>query len=251
MALSSPVAEASYCANRRHSRWTKRAALDAGFGPRQVALGRAVGQHEPANRVGAVLADDLIGIDDVLLRLRHLDDAADLDRRAIRLQRRALARPFDFGRGEPHRLAAGVGPRIGLVRHHALREQAGEGLLHVQLADPGQRARPEAGVEQVQDRVLDPADILFHRHPLADLFGIERAVGRLAGEAQEVPRRIDEGIERVGLAPGGLAALRAIDMLPGGVADQRVARRLEIDVLGQRHGSCFLGTGTTPQTRNG
>jgi hypothetical protein len=33
-----------------------RAAFDPGFRPRQVALRRAVGQHEPAHRIGAVAA---------------------------------------------------------------------------------------------------------------------------------------------------------------------------------------------------
>jgi hypothetical protein len=42
------------------------------------------------------------------------------------------------------------------VGHHALREQAAERLGDVDLADPLERAGPEAGVEQVQDRVLDP-----------------------------------------------------------------------------------------------
>ena len=56
------------------------AALDACFGPRQVALGRAVRQHEPAHRIGAKSIDDRIGIDHVLLRLRHLDNPADFDR---------------------------------------------------------------------------------------------------------------------------------------------------------------------------
>src|SRR3546814_20062790 len=53
-------------------------ALDPRFAPRQVALGRAVGEHEPAYRVGAVLVDDRPRIDGVLLRFGHLLDAADL-----------------------------------------------------------------------------------------------------------------------------------------------------------------------------
>src|SRR3546814_9153923 len=42
------------------------------FGPRQIALGWAVRQHEPANGVSAILFDNVIRIDDVLLRLGHL-----------------------------------------------------------------------------------------------------------------------------------------------------------------------------------
>jgi hypothetical protein len=93
----------------------------------------------------------------------------------------------------------------------------------------------------VQDRVLDPADILFHRQPLLDHFRIERTIGGLAGKAQEIPRAVDEGVERVGFAPRGVAALRAIDMLPGGMAIERIARHREIDIVGQRDRQVLLG----------
>ncbi len=44
---------------------------------------------------------------------------------------------------------------------------------------------------------------------------------------------IDEGVERVGLARRAAAAARAVDMLPGRMAVERVAGRVEVDVLGQ------------------
>src|SRR5690606_3151502 len=53
------------------------AAVDASSGPREVAFGRAVRQHEPTHRVGAVTGDDLVWVDHVLLRLGHLLDAAE------------------------------------------------------------------------------------------------------------------------------------------------------------------------------
>src|SRR5690606_26425623 len=68
----------------------------------------------------------------------------------------------------------------------------------------------------------------------------ERLGGRLAGETQEIPARIDERIERVGFARRRGAAFRAIDMFPGRVPDQRVAGRLEIDVFGQRYRKLLL-----------
>ena len=51
-------------------------AVDAGFGPLKIALGRAVGQHEEARGVGAVSVDGRAGIDDVELRFAHLLRAA-------------------------------------------------------------------------------------------------------------------------------------------------------------------------------
>ena len=78
--------------------------------------------------------------------------------------------------------------------HHPLGEQAGEGLAHRHQAGVRQGAADEAGVEQVQDRVLDPADILVDRQPFVgggagDRFGR----GRI-GEAGEIPAGIDEGV---------------------------------------------------------
>jgi len=218
------------------------AAFDSSFGPGQIALRRAVRQHEPADRIGAVFGDDLVRVHDVLLGLRHFDNAADLDRCAICFERRALGSPLYFGRAEEHRLAVlGVLALVCLVRDHALREQAGEGLGHFDLTNAGQRAGPEAGVEQVQDRVLDPADILLNRQPTLNCLRIERPVIRLASEAQEVPRGIDESVERVGLAPRRVAALRAIDMLPGRVPVERVARHVEGHVFGQHDWQVLLG----------
>ncbi len=129
------------------------------------------------------------------------------------------------------------------MRDHALREQRGEGFGHVDLAHMRQCAGPEPGVEQVQDRVFNPADILFDRQPFGDLVPVERLVGGLAGEAQEIPRTVDESVERVGLAFRLPAACGAIDMFPSGMAQQRIAGGPEIDILGQRDRQAVLGRG--------
>src|SRR5690606_41301806 len=55
---------------------------------------------------------------------------------AARLPTPLLA--FNVGWGAPY--------AIGLVRHHALGEQAGEGLGEIELADVPQSASPEASV---------------------------------------------------------------------------------------------------------
>jgi hypothetical protein len=89
---------------------------------------------------------------------------ADLDRGAIGDQVGRVAAALDLGRAEVDRLAVAiVEAEVRLVRHHALREQAGERLLHIDHADACERARPEAGIEQVQDRVLDATDVLLDR----------------------------------------------------------------------------------------
>ena len=107
----------------------------------------------------------------------------------------------------------------------------------------GQCAGPEPGIEQVQDRMFDPANILFDRQPFGDFFSIERLVRRLAGKTQEIPRTVDEGVERVGLSLCLAAACGAGDMLPRRMTQQRVARSLEIDIFWQRDRQAVFGRG--------
>src|SRR5215831_16000589 len=47
-------------------------ALHALLGPDHVALRGRIGEHEPARGVGAVAGDDVVGVDGVAPRLRHL-----------------------------------------------------------------------------------------------------------------------------------------------------------------------------------
>ena len=57
-----------------------RGALDALVAPLEVALDRRGKHAEEPHRVGPVTLDQVVRIDDVLLRLRHLLHPADLDR---------------------------------------------------------------------------------------------------------------------------------------------------------------------------
>ncbi len=109
-------------------------------------------------------------------------------------------------------------------------------------AHVGQGPRVEAGVEQVQDGVLDTPDVLVDRHPAGGRLRIERAVRspRIA-EAQEVPRRVDEGVHGVGLAGGGPAALRTGRLLELVARGQRGdAGRLELHVIGGEDGQLLV-----------
>ena len=57
---------------------------------------------------------------------------------------------------------------IGLVHHHALGEHAGERLVDADVAGRLHGAGEEARIEQMQDRVLDAADVLVDRQPAVD-----------------------------------------------------------------------------------
>ena len=93
---------------------------------------------------------DIFSIEPIVDRLAggNLDGAA---------ARRPRPRP-DLGRQQPVAVVA----TVGLVRDHALREQAANGSREFCEPWPVSRhgAGKEAGIEQVQDRVLDAADIL-------------------------------------------------------------------------------------------
>src|SRR6266850_7477592 len=87
----------------------------------------------------------------------------------------------------------------------------------------------------MQDGVLHAADILIDRHPIVGSSPLERTLAALwAAEAHVVPGRVDEGVERIGLAPRGLAAARAGHVLPGRMVLQRIARPVEGDVVWKR-----------------
>ncbi len=204
----------------------------AGLGPLHVAFRRVVGQDEPARGVGAVAGDDGAGVDGVALGFAHRLDAADDDRFAGgAVDGGAVGALLDFLGIQP----VVVGALVGFVVHHALGEQAGEGFLHRDVAGVLHRPGEEAGIQQVQDGVLDAADILVDRHPVIDRRLHQRDVGGRAAIAGEIPGAVDEGVERVGLPPRRGAAGRAGDMLPGRVVVERIAGTVEGDVVGQAH----------------
>ena len=165
--------------------------------PFQVTLRRGGEQGEQPHRVGAVLLDQVVRVDHVAFRFRHLGAVLD---------------------------------------DHALGEQVGERLVHLQVAEVAQHLGEEARVEQVEDGVLDPADVLVDRQPVAGRFPVDGGGGQVrAGVAGEIPGGLDKGVQRVGLAPGRPAALRAGGGDEVGLLVQRAVAALGLTGAGQEN----------------
>jgi RNase H-fold protein (predicted Holliday junction resolvase) len=149
-------------------------ALDAGVAPVGVAVGRADEEDVAARGVGAVL-------------------------RSIERRRDDVALVLDIF--APSRVI------IPCVKSRA------NGSCTLEVAEVAQRLAEEPRVEQVQDRVLDAADVLVDRHPRVDGVAATTRPRRCGvAVAQEVPGRVDEGVHRVGLAPGAARRTRGHDV---------------------------------------
>ena len=151
---------------KRYTRLRKRYAPSTpAVAPLQVPLGRRRKQDKDPGGVRAVTGDDLLGIDHVALGLGHLSPVFE---------------DHPLGQQVFERLVKADQPQV--------------------LQDHGKKPR----VHQVQDRMLHAADVLVHGHPAVGQRPVKGAFRRCAGStiAQEIPRRVDEGIHGIGLALG-------------------------------------------------
>ena len=122
---------------------------------------------------------------------------------------------------------------VGLVADHALGKQPGERLVEIDVTALLQGAGEKSRIEEVKHGVLDAANILVYRHPVLDRVALEGDRRTRRAIPQKIPGRIKKGVERVGLAAGRPAAARALNVLPGRMAVERIARPVERDVAWQ------------------
>ena len=103
--------------------------------------------------------------------------------------------------------------------------------------EPGIAHEPmeEARIEEVQDGVLDPADVLVDREPVIDpcIEHMPALVGRAV--AGVIPGRLEEGVEGVGLTLRLAAAGRAARLIELRHALEGRGHALEGHVLRQYH----------------
>ena len=147
-------------------------------------------------------------------------------------------------RARGHDVALGLGHGVAvLVLDHALAQQVGEGLVHTQQAQVAQCLGKEAAVEQVQDGVLDAADVVIDGHPTVGGFAGEGQLGVVwVGIAQVIPAGAGKGVHGIGLALGRAAADRAGGLVEVLALGKRLAGT-QVQVLGQRHRQLILGHG--------
>ena len=165
-------------------------------------LGRPGGveDREP-HRVGAVLGDQLVGVDDVAEVLAHLAAVGD---------------------------------------HHLVEEAAGEGLAvgeEGERADVAQRLRHDPLVEDEAAAVV-AGDEPLGGQPAPQVGVGEHLLGAVLGRDRgrdPEPERVEVAVERVGLAPRGAAAARAGRLEEVGALGQRVALAGRLDVARQPH----------------
>ena len=234
------------------------AALDRRIVPLQRQFGRRGEHGVQARRIGTIPVDQRLRIHAVVLGLGHGAHALVIDRGAGRqlavgtghslVQLRAddlafvVQHMLDIARPEIFLGALGGTAAVDVVEHHALRQQALEGLVAIDQAHVAHHLGPEARIQQVQDGVLDTADVLVHRHPVVGARIDHGGVVLRTGVAHEVPGTVHEGVHGVGLAARRLAALRTGDAgVEALVLVQRVAGTVRDAVIRQHHRQVLLG----------
>ena len=103
---------------------------------------------------------------------------------------------------------------VGFVANHALGQQPGERFFQVKIAAALQGAGEEARIQQVQDSMFNPADILIHRQPIVGGLAGKSCLALGIGEARKIPGGFKESIKSVGLTLGVAAAAWTFDMFP-------------------------------------
>ena len=177
-------------------------ARKAVFVPQQLFVRRSHEQNVATHGIGAIGGNHIFRRNDVALRLRH-------------------------------NVAV-------LVEHHALAQQIRERLIEVQHALVAQHLREEATVEQMQNGMLDAADVLVDRQPRIRLSGIERALGVVRiGIAHVIPARARKRVHGVGLATSLATTLRARALREFLVRSERLTSG-KVNVLGKAHRQIFF-----------
>ena len=131
---------------------------------------------------------------------------------------------------------------------HALGEQSGERFGQIKMTGVTHGTHEESRIEQMQNGVLDAADILVNRQPVIDLCRANRR--RRASGEQKRAKYQDESmnVSKVSVSRNRWRTTgRTFDVFPGGVTIERVPGGFKIYVFGQYDRQVSFRTGTGPQ----
>ena len=163
-----------------------------------------------ASGVGAAASAHCRRVDAVVLRLRHL-----FEQHLQRVATGRIGRRLRVGYIRRGDVFAGAGIAIRRSLNHSLGQQTIKGFSHIDQAPILQRLGEKAGIQQMQNGVLNATDVLLHRQPAVHGFAAERLCGVVwVGETEEIPGRTNEGVHRVGFALELLAGLGICDLHP-------------------------------------
>jgi len=220
--------------------------LDAAVRPFQCLFRWRGEHHEEASGIRAVLVDQCLRVDAIALGLGHGAHALEIDRLIVGQQlgtghlAMLVVYQFDFFRCEILDTTLVSAARKNMIQHHALGQQVGERLVVIHQTHIAHDLAPEARVEQMQNGMLDAADVLVNWHPVVGLGIYHGLVAETAGGcacriACVIPAGIDEGVHRVGFAFGRFAALGASAVDEIFALVERVAGAVRYAVFRQFH----------------
>ena len=177
--------------------------VDADIAPGPSLVPRADEHQEAAHRVGAQLADHVVGIHDVAPALAHL--------------------------------------LVVFSQDDALVEQPQERFFEIDQPHVMEGLDEEPGIEQVHDGVFSAAGVLVHRQPPFRRLRIHRTIAVVRAQvAHHVPRRVHERVHGVGFPPSRTAAPGARGVDESGVGRQgRFAGGFEFSIFRQQHRQVF------------
>ena len=142
---------------------------------------------------------------------------------------------------------------IGFVHDHALGEQTLEGLVQPDMAGLPHRANEEAAIEQMQDRMLDAANILVDRQVATLSTSLRGMVGDVSTQGSVKRAKYQDESTKVSI----VSVSRRAGPPHCGQGDvdgwsamtvERIARLVvKVTSSGNLTGRSSLGTGTTPQ----
>ena len=225
-------------------------AADAVHIPRLDRFERAHKHFVQAKRVGAVLRDDVVRVDDVSAALRHLFRFADNDDRRIgredvivaalrdvflrqfdrlkfgtvRFKRRGVRRfvDVDFARRNPSAVRVLESGIFHFAENHSLVDEALERLFRRDVTEVVQDFMPKTRVKQVQDGVFRAPDVKVDRAPSLFDFRVDDRVGVFRVEvAQVVPAGAGPLRHRVRFALVFFAVALDVKPIGGSVFERR------------------------------